>query len=87
MGLLAAFLSVVAVGGAVAWFIWRKPLLSVAAMIERILVVGFFVFSAIGCFAAGNTRGGWIATALAAALNGIYMIAFHRAQKKSRVAG
>ena len=83
MPLLASFLGVMAAACAVAWFVWRKPMLSVATLVERIAVVGFFVFSAIGCFAADNVQGGLIASALALAINGLYMLAVYRAQKKA----
>jgi hypothetical protein len=62
-------------GGTVAWVIWRKSILSIAVMIERVVAVGFFALSAIGCFAAGNDRGGLIATAIAIVINGFYMLA------------
>lgn len=83
MALLATFLGVVAFASGIAWIIWRKPILSVAAMVERLAVVGFFVFAAIGCFTADNIQGGLISTGLAIVLNGLYMIALHRARKKA----
>ncbi len=54
MVFLATFLGLFALAAAVAWFRWRRPILSIAAMLERIAVVGFFVFAAIGCFTADN---------------------------------
>ena len=83
MVFLATFLGLFALAAAIAWFRWRRPILSIAAMVERIVVVGFFVFAAVGCFTADNVQGGLISAALALVLNGFYMIALHRAQKKA----